>query len=71
MAKPRQPVKITPKVMHRGSVWSIFSSMNECAKELGIQESHISEVANGKRKTTHGYRFEKVIIPDKKRRKSK
>ena len=54
-----QPVRITPVAQSSGLVWTVFPSMSSCARELGIQQSHISEVCSGKRKTTHGYRFEK------------
>lgn len=51
-------VKITPKAKSQGIVYSTFPSMTACAKELHIQESHISEVCSGKRKQHAGYTFE-------------
>lgn len=53
-------VRITPTVQHKGGVYNVFPSMTECARELHIQESHISEVCSGKRKSHHGYYFSKV-----------
>lgn len=56
----KEPIKIVPAVNVKGVVCATFPSMAECAKELGIQVSHISEVASGKRQRTHGFWFMKL-----------
>lgn len=48
-------VTISPTVRIKGTVKSWYPSMNSCAKELGLQPSHISEVCAGKRKQHKGF----------------
>lgn len=38
----------------------IFSTIAECSNQLNIDDSNISKVLNGKRKTACGYRFEYI-----------
>lgn len=59
MARGRKgiAVVITPKPTVNGQVKSWYPSMTACAKELGLQPSHISEVCSGKRKAHKGYVF--------------
>lgn len=42
----------------RCSNGKIYNSLKECSIELGLHKSKISNVCNGKRKTTGGYKFE-------------
>lgn len=38
----------------------IYNSLKECARDLGLQKSKISNVCHGKRKTTGGLKFEYI-----------
>ena len=60
MAGKPIPVRIIPQVTVKGVVCSTFPSMTACAKELHIQESHISECCSGKRNYHAGYKFMKA-----------
>ena len=53
-------VTISPTVTVNGETKGFYPSMNACARELGLQASHISEVCSGKRKIHKGFVFTKV-----------
>lgn len=53
-------VVISPEVNVDGVVKRVYPSMNACARELGLQESHISECCAGKLKQHKGFYFEKA-----------
>lgn len=53
-------VTISPTVTVNGETKGFYPSMNSCARELGLQASHISEVCSGKRKIHKGFVFTKV-----------
>lgn len=53
-------VNISPSVKQNGEVKSWYPSMMECARQLGLQESHISECCSGKRKQHKGFIFTKA-----------
>ena len=57
-------VNISPNVTVNGEVKGMYPSMCACAKELGLQESHISECCAGKRKQHKGYYFSSVITEE-------
>jgi hypothetical protein len=48
------------KVIYRDGTYEIWESATVFGKEFGINNSHISDVIHGKRKTVNGLRFEKV-----------
>ena len=54
-------VSISPSVKIKGEVKGFYPSMLSCAKELGLQSSHISECCSGKRRQHKGFRFSKII----------
>ena len=53
-------VTISPTVTVNGETKGFYPSMNACAKELGLQVSHISEVCSGKRKIHKGFVFSRA-----------
>lgn len=53
-------VNISPEVRIKGEVKAVYPSMAACARELGLQASHISEVCAGIRKQHKGFYFNKV-----------
>ena len=53
-------IVLSPEPFVNGQLKGNYSSMLSCAKELGLQESHISEVCSGKRKQHKGFIFRKV-----------
>lgn len=53
-------IAICPDVKFKGEMRGEWPSMNACAKDLGLQASHISEVCAGKRKQHKGYIFTKI-----------
>ena len=53
-------VNISPNVTVNGQIKGYYPSMLSCAKELGLQVSHISECCSGKRKQHKGFYFRKV-----------
>lgn len=53
-------VTISPSVKVGGQTKGFYPSMTACAKELGLQQSHISEVCSGKRKIHKGFVFQKM-----------
>lgn len=53
-------VSISPSVKVSGETKGWYPSMIACAKELGLQASHISEVCSGKRKIHKGFVFQKL-----------
>ena len=56
----RIKVTISPSVTVGGQTKGFYPSMRACAQELGLQQSHISEVCSGKRKTHKGFVFQKM-----------
>ena len=52
-------ILISPKAHINGEIKGTYPSMASCARELGLQASHISEVCSGKRKRHKGYVFVK------------
>lgn len=44
----------------QGNIINEFESMSEAARQTGCNISHISQVCNGKRRTTGGYQWRKV-----------
>lgn len=62
MSKGRTGIKISisPSAKVGGQTKGWYPSMTACAKELGLQVSHVSEVCSGKRKIHKGYVFKKV-----------
>lgn len=53
-------VTISPSAKVNGQTKSFYPSMSSCARELGLQVSHISEVCSGKRKIHKGFIFQKM-----------
>lgn len=53
-------VTISPLVTVNGETKGFYPSMAACARELGLQPSHISEVCSGKRKIHKGFVFQKL-----------
>ena len=53
-------VNISPEVRVKGEIKGYYPSMSSCAKELGLQASHISECCAGKRKQHKGFYFRKA-----------
>lgn len=62
MSKGRTGIKISisPSAKVGGQTKGWYPSMSDCARELGLQPSHISEVCSGKRKIHKGYVFKKI-----------
>lgn len=56
----RIKVQILPAAKVAGRVKAYYPSMMDCARELGLQASHISECCSGKRKQHKGFTFNKV-----------
>lgn len=53
-------VNISPEARVNGEVKGYYPSMAACARELGLQGSHISECCSGKRKQHKGFYFRKA-----------
>lgn len=53
-------VTISPTPTVNGETKGFYPSMSVCARELGLQASHISEVCSGKRKIHKGFIFTKI-----------
>lgn len=53
-------VTISPMAIVNGQTKGFYPSMAACARELGLQQSHVSEVCSGKRKSHKGFVFQKI-----------